>query len=103
MDRFGSLWVSFDRNAIYRLRDGSWTRAGGLAELPPDPALIELTDAKGRTWFGYRDNLLAMIDGTQVSRFDGRQGIDIGNVISIYEVAGQIYIGGDRGVWFVKN
>jgi ligand-binding sensor domain-containing protein len=85
LDRSGSLWVSFDRNGVYRFKGGSWTRSGGLPNLPEVPALIERTDAKGRTWFGYKDNLLAMLDGTKISLFTTQQGVDIGNVISIYE------------------
>ena len=48
LDRSGALWVSFDRNGVYRLKGGSWTRSGGLLNFPTDPALIETTDAEGR-------------------------------------------------------
>jgi len=98
LDRSGSLWVSFDRNGVYRLKGGSWTRSGGLLNFPADPALIETTDAEGRTWFGYKDNLLAMLEGAKISLFSAQQGVDIGNVISIYEAGGRIWIGGDKGI-----
>jgi signal transduction histidine kinase/ligand-binding sensor domain-containing protein len=103
LDRFGSLWVSFDRNGIYRLKGGSWTRSGGLLNFPTDPALIETTDAEGRTWFGYRDNLLAMLDGTKISLFTPQQGVNIGNVISIYEAGGRVWIGGDKGIEVLED
>ncbi len=103
LDRFGSLWVSFDRNGVYRLKGGSWTRSGGLLNFPTDPALIETTDAEGRTWFGYRDNLLAMLDGTKISLFTPQQSVNIGNVLSIYEAGGRIWIGGDKGIEVLED
>jgi signal transduction histidine kinase len=103
LDRSGSLWVSFDRNGVYRLKGGSWTRSGGLLNFPTDPALIETTDAEGRTWFGYKDNLLAMLNGAKISLFSSQQGVDIGNVISIYEAGGRIWIGGDKGIEVLED
>jgi len=103
VDRAGALWVSFDRNGVYRLKSGSWERSGGLANFPSDPALIEMTDAEGRTWFGNRDNLLVMLDGAKISLFTPQQGVNIGNVISIYETGGRIWIGGDRGIEILED
>jgi signal transduction histidine kinase/ligand-binding sensor domain-containing protein len=98
LDRFGSLWVSFDRNGVYQLKGSSWTRSGGLLNFPTDPPLIETKDAEGRTWFGYRENLVAMLDGTKISLFTPQQGVNIGNVISVYEAGRRIWIGGDQGI-----
>jgi signal transduction histidine kinase/ligand-binding sensor domain-containing protein len=103
LDRSGSLWVSFDRNGVYRLKGGSWTRSGGLLNFPVGPALIATTDAKGRTWFGYKDNLVAMLDGAKISLFTAQHGVNIGNVISIYEGGGRIWIGGDTGIEVLEN
>jgi signal transduction histidine kinase/ligand-binding sensor domain-containing protein len=103
LDRAGSLWVSFDRNGVYRLKGGSWVRSGGLPNFPGGAALIETTDAKGRIWFGYRDNLLAMLDGTKISLFTPQQGVNIGNVIAIYEAEGRIWIAGDKGLEVLQN
>jgi signal transduction histidine kinase/ligand-binding sensor domain-containing protein len=103
LDRAGSLWVSFDRNGVYRLQGGSWTRSGGLPNFPPGAALRETTDSKGRIWFGYRDNLLAVLDGSKISLFTPQQGVNIGNVISIYEAEGRIWIAGDNGIEVLEN
>jgi signal transduction histidine kinase/ligand-binding sensor domain-containing protein len=103
LDRSGALWVSFDRNGVYRLKDGSWKRSGDLPNFPTDTALIETTDGEGRTWFGYRDNLLAMLDGTKVSLFTPQQGVNVGNVISVYEAGGGIWIGGDNGTEVLQD
>jgi signal transduction histidine kinase/ligand-binding sensor domain-containing protein len=103
LDRSGSLWVSFDRNGVYQLKGGSWTRSGGLLNFPEGPALIETTDVQGRTWFGFKDNLLAMLDGAKISVFTSQDGVDIGNVIAIYEGGGRIWIGGDSGIEVLEN
>jgi signal transduction histidine kinase/ligand-binding sensor domain-containing protein len=103
LDKSGSLWVSFDRNGVYRLEGGSWTPSGGLLNLPVGPPLIATTDTKGRTWFGYKDDLVAMLDGAKTSLFKLQNGVNIGNVISIYEGWGRIWIGGDTGIEVLEN
>ena len=104
LDKSGSLWVSFDRNGVYRLKGGSWTRSGGLINFPVSPALIATTDTNGRTWFGYKDNLVAMLDRAKISLFTGQDGVSIGNVISgVYEGGGRIWIGGDKGIEVLED
>src|SRR5258708_35764851 len=75
-----------------------WSRFGSVAELPQIPAIIELTDSAGRIWFGYTANRIALLDGTRVSMFGLSDGLDIGNVISIYDHDGEIWIGGQTGL-----
>src|SRR6266850_562836 len=98
MDRAGALWVSFVNSGVFRLNHGMWSRFGSVAELPQIPAIIELTDSAGRIWFGYTANRIALLDGTRVSIFGLSDGLDIGNVISIYDHDGEIWIGGQSGL-----
>src|SRR3984893_10546666 len=98
MDRAGALWVSFVNSGVFRLNHGMWSRFGSVAELPQVPAIIELTDSAGRIWFGYTANRIALLDGTRVSIFGLSDGLDIGNIISIYDHAGEIWIGGQSGL-----
>jgi signal transduction histidine kinase/ligand-binding sensor domain-containing protein len=98
MDRAGALWVSFVNSGVFRLNHGMWSRFGSVAELPQVPAIIELTDSAGRIWFGYTANRIALLDGTRVSTFGLSDGLDIGNVISIYDHDGEIWIGGQSGL-----
>jgi len=98
MDRAGALWVSFVNSGVFRLNHGMWSRFGSVAELPQVPAIIELTDSAGRIWFGYTANRIALLDGTRVSIFGLSDGLDIGNVISIYDHDGEIWIGGQSGL-----
>jgi len=98
MDRAGALWVSFVNSGVFRLNHGMWSRFGSVAELSQVPAIIELTDSAGRIWFGYTANRIAVLDGTRVSMFGLSDGLDIGNVISIYNHDGEIWIGGQSGL-----
>src|SRR6266403_2000620 len=98
MDRAGALWVSFVNSGVFRLNHGMWSRFGSVAELPQIPAIIELTDSAGRIWFGYTANRIALLDGTRVSIFGLSDGLDIGNVISINDHDGEIWIGGQSGL-----
>ena len=38
------MWVSFGPVGLYRLKDGVWTRYGGLRDLPTSGVVIEFTD-----------------------------------------------------------
>ena len=98
MDRAGALWVSIVNSGVFRLNHGMWSRFGSVAELPQVPAIIELTDSAGRIWFGYTANRIALLDATRVSIFGLSDGLDIGNVISIYDHDGEIWIGGQSGL-----
>jgi len=98
MDRAGALWVSFVNSGVFRLNHGMWSRFGSVADLSQVPAIIELTDSAGRIWFGYTANRIALLDGTRVSMFGFSDGLDIGNVISIYNHDGEIWIGGQSGL-----
>jgi signal transduction histidine kinase/ligand-binding sensor domain-containing protein len=98
MDRAGALWVSFVNSGVFRLNHNMWSRFGSVADLPQIPAVTELTDSAGRIWFGYTANRIALLDGTRISMFGLSDGLDIGNVISIYEHDGEIWTGGQSGL-----
>ena len=103
MDRAGALWVSFVNSGGFRLSQGVWSRFGDVAALPQIPAIVELTDSKGRIWFGYAANRIAMLDGTHVSLFGTGDGLNVGNVISIYDHDGEIWIGGQSGLQLFEH
>jgi len=103
MDRAGALWVSFVNSGVFRLDHGTWSRFGRVAALPQIPAITEATDSKGHIWFGYTANRIAMLDGTRVSMFGSGDGLDIGNVISILEHDGDIWVGGQSGLQLFQD
>jgi len=97
-DRRGGMWVSFGRHGLYRLADGVWTSYGGREDLPKTGVVIEFTDGRGRVWFGYTKNTLAVLDGDRVRVFGPNEGVGVGNVTAIYEHGSEIWIGGEFGL-----
>src|SRR6202795_4157924 len=98
MDRAGALWVSFVNSGVFRLNHGMWSRFGSVAELPQVPSNHKLPGCAGRIWFGFTGNKIAVLDGARVSIFGLSDGLDMGNVISIYDHDGEIWIGGQSGL-----
>jgi len=84
MDRAGALWVSFVNSGVFSVESRYVVALRECRELPQVPAITELTDSAGRIWFGYTANRIALLDGTRISMFGLSDGLDIGNVISIY-------------------
>jgi signal transduction histidine kinase/ligand-binding sensor domain-containing protein len=97
-DRRGGMWVSFGRHGLYRLADGVWASYGGREDLPKTGVLIEFTDSRGRVWFGYTKNTLAVLDGDRVQVFGPNEGLGVGNVTAIHGRGSEIWIGGEFGL-----
>lgn len=93
-DSAGRLWVSVVREGVMRLDDqGHWTK---LAE----PSLSLASGADGRVWLGYPKNQLQVIDSRSGAARDfGRgDGLDLGNILSIYPQDKQSWVGGELGL-----
>jgi signal transduction histidine kinase/ligand-binding sensor domain-containing protein len=97
-DRRGGMWVSFGRHGLYRLADGVWASYGRREDLPKTGVVIEFTDSRGRVWFGYTKNTLAVLDGDRVQVFGPNEGLGVGNVTAIYGRGSEIWIGGEFGL-----
>ena len=99
-DQQGGIWVSFGRDGLYRLANGSWTPYGGRDDLPKTGAgmIVAFTDSLGRVWFGYTNSQLAVLDGDRVHRFGPSDGLQLGNITAIYGRGPEIWIGGEFGL-----
>lgn len=97
----GALWVSVIGHGVHAFRDGAWSKGGGRAALAGPTAVTLATDRQGRTWFGYTDNHIAILDGDTLRHYGPRQGLAIGNTLAIVPGRAGVWIGGDRGLaWF---
>ncbi|WP_373987621.1 two-component regulator propeller domain-containing protein [Duganella sp. BuS-21] len=101
----GGLWVSIVREGLYLLKDGQWRRQPALpANMPgmADPFPICLADGgNGVLWAGYIRNHIVRIAGDKVVTYGAEQGVELGNVLTMYRHNGQMWAGGERGVaWF---
>jgi signal transduction histidine kinase/ligand-binding sensor domain-containing protein len=103
MDQDDTLWVSFNDSGVFRLSRGTWSRATVLSTSPVVPVLVERIDASGRLWFGYRANLIKVLDHGQVTSLGPQSGLDIGNVTAIVEQKDGFWVGGETGLQFYKE
>ena len=98
-DRQGGIWVSFGRNGLYRLANGSWTPYGGRNDLPKSGRImVAFNDSLGRVWFGNVNGQLAVLDGDRVGVFRPNSDLQVGNISAIYGRGAEIWIGGEFGL-----
>ncbi|MBV7537659.1 histidine kinase [Duganella sp. sic0402] len=101
----GAMWVSIVREGLYLLKDGAWQRQPPLPVpqlIMPDqfPTSLVAGDG-GALWAGYLRNHIALLDGERTSIYSSEQGLELGNVLTLYRSGGQLWAGGERGVaWF---
>ncbi|MRW90531.1 histidine kinase [Duganella sp. FT80W] len=101
----GGLWVSIVREGLFLLKDGQWKRQAALPLAAPDladqfpTALAE--GAGGELWAAYiRNHIARMADG-QTTIYGVDQGVELGNVLTLYREGTRLWAGGERGVaWF---
>ena len=82
--------VSFDNG-----KWGTWTRPTGLPDRGPSASFRE---DSGRTWLGYTENRVALLEQGVGKLFTLADGIDVGRVRVIRSGHDRIWIGGERGL-----
>ncbi|HUR94263.1 MAG TPA: two-component regulator propeller domain-containing protein [Gemmatimonadales bacterium] len=97
-DAAGDLWISIVRSGVYRRTGERWTPFGGLSGLPREPAIVLTSDGSGRTWFGYTGNRVAILAGSTVRLFSNKDGLSVGNVLSIHVRGPNVWVGGEFGL-----
>jgi signal transduction histidine kinase/ligand-binding sensor domain-containing protein len=97
-DPNGGLWASITQNGVFRLWDGKWTRWGGVRDLPKRTPVTLWTDHRGRVWFGYTENEVALLGAAGVRTFSSPQGLNVGTVTAIGGGNRHIWIGGEFGL-----
>ena len=97
-DKSGDLWASLGLAGLFRLRDGAWTADGGIAALSRGWVITIARDRRDRLWFAYPDSSVAVLDDGRVRVFDGRDGLQIGNVMAIYSGRIGHWFGGEFGL-----
>ena len=75
-----------------------WRRPDGLSNLPKGGALSAVRDSAGAIWFGFRDNRLIRISGSNVTSLGKSDGLDVGDVSAFAVNAAEVWAAGEKGV-----
>jgi signal transduction histidine kinase/ligand-binding sensor domain-containing protein len=97
-DKSGGLWASLGLAGLFRLKDGAWTRYGGIAALSRSWVITIARDRRDRLWFSYPDGRVVVLDGDRVATYGVPDGLQIGNVMAIYSGRIGHWFGGEFGL-----
>jgi len=97
-DAGGALWAAFLNQPLQRHVPGSGRWDAPYPGLPQARIMALLSDSKNRLWVGYQGGRVALIENDAVRLIDGGDGQGIGNVQTIVERHGQVWVAGERGV-----
>ncbi|HEY0105158.1 MAG TPA: triple tyrosine motif-containing protein [Rhizomicrobium sp.] len=95
-DDGGGVLVGFNPYGIMRYKDGTWSPLGGRRPLPY--AEVGHRGEHGQFWIGYQNGTVARIDHDVIRFFSARDGLSIGAIETIEGIAGDIWVGGERGL-----
>ena len=94
----GTVWMAAIGGGAWRYRAGRWERAAELLDAGKKTPLSMLADSRGRMWFGYIDNRLALLDGAQLRVFGKDEGLEVGKLALLAEHDGTVLAGGSDGL-----
>lgn len=94
-DRAGDWWASYLNHDLFRYRDGKWEHP--YPSLPKLRVMSLLSDSRDRLWIGYPGNRIAVVEGGKPTLMGAEQGLNIGNVLCIYERGGNLWVAGESG------
>ncbi|GAB3788987.1 sensor histidine kinase [Dyella agri] len=101
-DAAGDVWMSIAKVGVFRLSNGTWTLNGGLKALPDGPAIRVIGDESGRIWLTYPGNRIAVVDHDHITLYNSGNGLDVGNVLSLYVRGTHAWATGDNGVAYLS-
>jgi signal transduction histidine kinase/ligand-binding sensor domain-containing protein len=98
-DRAGRLWVSIATDGVYRqAADRRWERFGVRQKLDRLAATAIATDSSGRTWLGYANGTVALVEEDSVHLFTAPDGLGVGGVLAITIRGNRTWVAGQAGV-----
>jgi signal transduction histidine kinase/ligand-binding sensor domain-containing protein len=96
-DRTGRLWASVAGSGVYYLKDATWTFVPVLGDRLDWAATSADTDAEGRVWLLYRDEL-AVIRGDDIRVMTRDDGLDLGALHVVRASGNRVWVGGELGL-----
>lgn len=103
MDTEGTLWLSILGHGAYTFKNGVWTARGGIDDLGNDTPIWIFADQIGRVWFGYTKSRIVVLEKNKLTKYSANEGLDIGNVLSIYSRSGRVWAGGETGLAYLDG
>jgi ligand-binding sensor domain-containing protein len=100
----GDLWMQTNSKllGIFRLHQGKWSEVPGTRG--KGPADVLTTSRDGRVWAGYyKVPSITIFDGDKSTKFTEEQGLTVGAVVALHELAEGMLIGGQHGLNLMKN
>ena len=98
VDARRSPWISVIRHGVFRRTESGWRRPPELPDGGKRPALVMSTDPRGGVWLGYVDDLVVRWQDGQVRTWSKKDGLAVGNALSILATDNHVWIGGESGL-----
>lgn len=103
VDRAGTVWLSITRAGLYRFEDGQWTHVDtSVMGEDPIPIIMRASES-GKVWLGFTDNRVGVIVDGVVRKAATDVAANVGNVLSLQEVGGQLIVGGENGLALIDE
>jgi signal transduction histidine kinase/ligand-binding sensor domain-containing protein len=97
-DKSGDLWASLGLAGLFRLKDGTWTPYGGIAELSRSWVVTIARDRRDCLWFSYPGGSVTLLDGDRVRSYGVADGLQVGIVMAMYSGRIGHWFGGELGL-----
>ena len=95
----GSLWINYGDDGLLHFNDGVWSRRATPPGLLARGPSATFHDSRGRTWLGYTENRVAVLERGRATVYTRDDGIDIGRIRVIRGRTGPHYwLGGELGL-----
>jgi len=101
VDREGVVWIVLPVGNLYRWEKGEWTQIPAPPGVPPPARLhAALQDLDGNLWFSYTRGAIVEKRAGQDKVFGANEGLDVGEVRTLYQGRHALWAGGTKGLAF---
>jgi len=100
----GGVWINYgDEGLKYVDKHGVWSNRAKPKGLPARGPSASFNDPQGRTWLGYTEDRVSLLDHGKVRNFSKADGIVVGRVRVIRGRGGHLWVGGELGLAFLRQ
>ncbi|MCO6511041.1 MAG: hypothetical protein J5I65_09625 [Aridibacter famidurans] len=94
----GHMWASAGDSGIVSFEDGQWGKRQRLSGLPDRGPSASFPESPGRTWLGYTENRVVLVENGIAKMFTFSDGIELGRIRVIRKGGGRVWVGGELGL-----